>query len=106
MRVRVSPWAPILDVLGVAVAKWLRPRVVIPLSWVRFPPVTPNTFIAAVAPMVEQRIENPCVTGSSPVCGTKYRSYSITANTLAWYASDRSSILRLSTKYASVTQWT
>ncbi len=63
-------------------------------------------FIAAVAPMVEQRIENPCVTGSSPVCGTKYRSYSITAITLAWYASDRSSILRLSTKYASVTQWT
>jgi len=27
---------------------------------------------ATVAPMVEQRIENSCVTGSSPVCGTKY----------------------------------
>ena len=44
--VRVQSRAPIqLDTLGVAVAKWLRPRVVIPLSWVRFPPVTPNVFI-------------------------------------------------------------
>ena len=30
-----------------------------------------STKYAAVAPMVEQRIENSCVTGSSPVCGTK-----------------------------------
>ena len=31
-----------------------------------------STKYAAVAPMVEQRIENSCVTGSSPVCGTNH----------------------------------
>ena len=46
----------------------------IPLIWVRFPYISPNNF-AAVAPMVEQRIENSCVTGSSPVCGTKFISH-------------------------------
>ena len=28
---------------------------------------------ATIDPMVEQRIENSCVTGSSPVCGTTFR---------------------------------
>jgi hypothetical protein len=30
-------------------------------------------YIADVAQVVEQRIENPCVTGSTPVFGTKFK---------------------------------
>ena len=33
--------------------------------------------LAIVAPMVEQRIENSCVTGSSPVYGTSFSSRKI-----------------------------
>ena len=47
-----------------------KPRVVIPLSWVRFPYDTPKNY-ADVAQVVEQRIENPCVAGSTPAIGTK-----------------------------------
>jgi hypothetical protein len=39
---------------------------------VRFSYGPPIQF-ADVAQLVEQRIENPCVTGSNPVFGTKFR---------------------------------
>ena len=46
---------------------------------VRFP-ATPHhpVFYAFIAQLVEQRIENPCVTGSNPVRGTSFRI--VTAN--------------------------
>ncbi len=40
--------------------------------WDRNPYITPKNFYADVAQVVEQWIENPCVTGSTPVFGTKY----------------------------------
>jgi len=42
------------------------------LAGVRFSYGPPIQF-ADVAQLVEQRIENPCVTGSNPVFGTKFR---------------------------------
>jgi hypothetical protein len=40
--------------------------------WDRNPLFTPKNFLADVAQLVEQRIENPCVSGSNPLFGTKY----------------------------------
>ena len=39
--------------------------------WDRYPLFTPKNFYASIAQLVEQRIENPCVGGSTPSLGTK-----------------------------------
>ena len=39
----------------------------------RFEPVPGRHFFALIAQSVEQRTENPCVTGSIPVQGTRVR---------------------------------
>ena len=68
----MATWSPRLVCLHMVygvVSLVVKPRVVIPLSRVRFSYDSPN--YADVAQLVEQRIENPCVSGSIPLFGTK-----------------------------------
>ena len=66
---------------------------------------TNEANFATIAPMVEQRIENSCVAGSSPACGTSFRI--VVTLGASWFAKPVysemgiSSILILSSNFIS-----